>query len=264
MKKISDFILRGMQTVLSRNALENFNQALFRLSTIGLGVGLYDPRQLDEQNFLRRHIKKPEAVVLDVGANRGQYAAMARAVLPAAKIFSFEPHPISFAKLSELAKSLNFVAIHAAVGDRMADVELFDYESDEGSEHASLVPGVIEKIHGSKSSRHLVQMITVDEFVEKQQLCFIDLLKIDVEGAELDVLHGAATTIRENRLGAIQIEFNEMNTLSRTFVRDFMELMPSLRIYRLLQNGDLHMISDKFALYRELFGYQNLVALPHL
>jgi hypothetical protein len=75
------------------------------------------------------------------------------------------------------------------------------------------------------------------------------------------VLKGASNLLREGRISAIQFEFNEMNIVSRVFLKDFNELIPNCRFYRLLRHG-LGPLDPYSPLACEVFAFQNIVALP--
>jgi FkbM family methyltransferase len=265
--RAGDLVVRLSRPLLSRSQLQLVNRLLFRVATAGMGVGCYDTSLFDERNFLRRirgHLRYPPTV-FDVGANRGQYAELILSALPGVRLFSFEPHPVAYASLKRAMRSRpNVTAVNAALGSSCGTATLFDYADAGGSEHASLVPGIIEDIHGGTSVKTEVTSVTLDAFIERIGVAFIDLLKIDVEGAEAIVLRGAQASIASGKIGVVQMEFNEMNAVSRTFVGDLSTLLPRHRLFRILRNGDLLDLSGMPPLRRELFGYQNLVALPEL
>jgi len=90
---------------------------------------------------------------------------------------------------------------------------------------------------------------------------FIDFLKIDVEGYELDVLKGANKMIESNKIKYIQFEFTQLNTTTRIYFKDFWEVLSEkYKIYRLLPN-DLLEIKIYDPTSNEIFGYQNFVAI---
>jgi FkbM family methyltransferase len=239
--------------------LAPLNKLLFRIATAGLGFGVSE-NQADQRLFLRRlrRTLPKSPVVIDVGANSGQYASLVRREIPEAQIISFEPHPIAFA---ELASIPGIRAINMAVGDKSGAVQLFDYAAAPGSEHASLVPGVLEEIHHGTVATITVDCTTLDSFLDSTADGHIDLLKLDVEGFELSVLKGAQRAIAAGRVGVVQFEFNSMNTISRTFIGDFIKALPGYRLYRLLRSGELLPISEEPPIRRELFGYQNIIAI---
>ena len=66
---------------------------------------------------------------------------------------------------------------------------------------------------------------TIDLFVRNNSIQHIDFLKMDVEGAEYEVLKGASTTLRMNAIGALSFEFGCNNLNSRTYLKDFWDLL---------------------------------------
>jgi hypothetical protein len=120
---------------------------------------------------------------------------------------------------------------------------------------------VLTHIHGEQTPACWeVEGITLDDFTEQAKLGSVDLLKIDTEGFELRVLQGARRLIDRDGLAMIQFEFNIMNVATRVFARDFLDLLPEYRFYRLLPAG-LAPLGAYDAVYWEQFAYQNLVAL---
>ncbi len=71
--------------------------------------------------------ERPLDVVFDVGANVGQFAAEAREALPAAKIFSFEPHPRSFEKLADSRADGRMFRHCLALSDVVGEVVFYEY-----------------------------------------------------------------------------------------------------------------------------------------
>ncbi len=214
-----------------------------------------------ERRFLTNYIQQfPDAVILDVGANAGQYAELVRELGPKTVIHSFEPHPKSFAKLAELRDRLN-VKVHAmALGDVESEIEFFDYADDEGSQHASVYRDVIEVVHARPATSVKVRCETLDVVAPRLGIKKIGLLKIDTEGHDYAVLNGARDLLDAGLIDVVQFEFNEMNVISRVFMKDFFALLPGYRIYRLLSNGVI-----EFQVYdptfMEVFAYQNIVCI---
>jgi FkbM family methyltransferase len=149
----------------------------------------------------------------------------------------------------------NSTAINAACGSEAGQLVLYDDVGSARTGHASLHAGIIEEIHKGKSEQH------VDTFATGNGISLIHLLKIDAEGHELEVLKGAGNLLREKRILAIQLEFNEMNVVSGVFFKDFCDLLPNYKFYRMLRNG-LVALDPCSPLRCELFAFQNIVALP--
>jgi FkbM family methyltransferase len=249
--------------LFARTYFSKLNNLLFSASIRGLGVLNYKNDVMSgERCFLRNYLSCQNPIVVDVGANEGHYSADVWAVNSDAHVFAFEPHPETYGRLlSHASGKEKMTAINAACGSAAGQLVLYDYSGSAGTEHASLHAGVIEGIHRRKSEKHVVEVIDLDTFATERDISLIHLLKIDAEGHELEVLKGAANLLRENRILAIQLEFNEMNVVSRVFFKDFCDLLPNYRFYRMLRNG-LVALDPYSPLRCELFAFQNIVALP--
>ena len=98
--------------------MTDVSDALDRAALHSMGVDNFEPKQRDEQLFLRKLAGRlpPDPVIFDVGANVGQYARMVRKAMPGARIFSFEPGPAAFERLKVAKISGAFVPVQAALG----------------------------------------------------------------------------------------------------------------------------------------------------
>jgi FkbM family methyltransferase len=155
-------------------------------------------------------------VLFDVGANVGAFACESRRELPAAKIYSFEPHPRTFEKLSE-SKTDNRIFRHRlALGEEIGDVAFYEYGSEAGGAQLnSLIPNARSPTRfGYKSREIIVRSETLDHFCTRQNINRIDFLKIDVEGAELSVLKGAKDMLARRAIMAVYFEFNDLEPIA--------------------------------------------------
>lgn len=250
--------------LFARTYFAKLNRFLFSVSLRGLGILNYGSlRESGERNFLEKLLKlyasagSPKCVVLDVGANVGNYAREILSITGAAEIYCFEPHPTNVVKLRERVGP-SATVVPCAVGSAAGSLELFDYSDEDGSSHASVYKDVFEKIHKRPHISHTVDVVTIDDFMEKQNIRHVALLKIDTEGHELAALVGASKAILTRGIDVIHFEFNEMNIASRTFLSDFFEVLPEFRFYRLLCDGWIP-LSDRPL--ENIFAYQNIVAI---
>lgn len=240
-----------------------FNKALYRLSLGGLGILNYRTSKVSgEKAFLEKYLSKKGGIVLDVGANSGSYAIEVSSASKGFTVYAFEPHPITFEVLVRNVQPYpNVIPVNIGMSSERGVLKLYDYTDHDGSEHASLFEDVITEIHGaSVAISHEIELTTLDDFINKEKITQIDLLKIDTEGNELAVLQGAANSIAERKIKAIHLEFNEMNVSSRVFFRDFWKMLAGYNFYRLLPNEMIE-IKNYSPLYCEIFAFQNIVAV---
>jgi FkbM family methyltransferase len=242
-------------------ALARVHRALFYMASRGLGLLNYTSDRISGEGLAIDRCLPGVAnpVVFDVGANEGDWI---RAVLqrrPLAVVHAFEPQAALTARQPTFAGDVRLHTV--AVGAEAGTLALYDYATHAGSQHASLLPGVIETVHGAQTRSTNVPVITLDTYCAENAVERIDLLKIDVEGFELNVLRGARRLLDDRRIGAIQFEFNEMNVVGRTFMDDFMaRLSPTHSLHRVLPHGLLPLERHRHW-PNEQFVYQNIVAL---
>lgn len=135
----------------------------------------------------------PGGVALDIGAHIGLFSVfMARLVGPSGRVFSFEPTPFTRDVLHETVRLNGCEGIvqvrPEAVSSTSGSATFYD-TGDQASNANSLVPG------GRARALLPVETVSVDDFAAARDLT-VQCLKIDVEGAELEVLRGASRTIR--------------------------------------------------------------------
>ncbi|MBN8837941.1 MAG: FkbM family methyltransferase [Sphingobacteriia bacterium] len=248
----------------TRNLFFPINKFLFKHSLYGMGILNFENDKVSGESFFIDLFLKnqPNKVIFDVGANVGNYSATLRQKGYLGQIFAFEPHPTTFIQLTKLAEQFNFNAINSGLGKCKEKVFIYDYANNKGSQHASLYKDVITEIHHSSYQQTEIELTTVDDFILENKINKIDLLKIDTEGNELSVLQGAQQAIEKGMIQFIQIEFNEMNIVSKTFMKDIFKILPGYKFYRLLPTGLLP-LKDLQPVLLEIFAFQNIIAIKN-
>jgi len=158
-----------------------------------------------------RKIVKPGMTVVDVGAFIGYYSLLAaRLVGRQGKVYAFEPNPEAFAILSRNIEENGYQrvirAIPKAVSNHGGKVQLFLAERE--AAQTSLYPGK----RGANRSVD-VETVILDEFFSQEGWPEVHVVKIDVEGAEVEVLGGMKNLVRKNPQIKIFIEFNPGNQM---------------------------------------------------
>jgi len=147
--------------------------------------------------FLDR-VLKPGYVAIDVGANSGCHTlVMASAVGGNGKVVAFEPNPRMFNRLKanvKLNRLENVDLCPVALSDQSGIVTLHipkdgDYNQGLGSIHSANLEEASDQVN--------VPKISLDDWVDQHYLSRIDLIKIDVEGHEMQVFKGAYQTLKK-------------------------------------------------------------------
>jgi len=249
--------------VFGRVLFGKLNKFLYQLSLRGLGILNYQGEYLIGENaWLKSYLKgKSKPIVFDVGANIGDYSKTIFEINQEARVFAFEPHPKTFKNLIHNIKFKNFEAFNVGVGNEKGILELFDYDTKDGSSHASLYKDVIKDLHKGNPISHSVNIITLDKVLNDKNIHELDLLKIDTEGNEYNVLEGVKTFLEKKKIKAIHMEFNEMNIISKSSFKDFWDLLSDYDFYRILPGGELLPIKDYSPIMTEIYAFQNIVAM---
>jgi FkbM family methyltransferase len=152
--------------------------------------------EADNYTLLRQQVK-PGMHILDIGAHIGLFSATCSQLAgPQGKIICFEPTADTFSVLKEtlrLNHCENVTALQAAVGDKEGTATFY-VSSMAGSNTNSLV----KNKSGKELSEYDVRLVTIDGVVSEYSLK-PSLIKIDAEGAELDVLKGGAKTFTDHK-----------------------------------------------------------------
>lgn len=222
----------------------------------------YSLKASGELSFVRDYLKKYVGLnptFFDVGSNVGQYATLLRKFYPEANIHFFEPNPATFAKLQMHFRDEKFLN-NLGLSDKVGELELFFQADNHTSVQASLNKEVVTDIAGAQNlSSASVRIVTIDSYSIANNVDRIDFLKIDTEGFELEVLHGAAGLLKQKKIRCIQFEFNEVNIVKRRFIKDFYDLLPDYDFYRLDENRMIPM--NNWSPNHEIFRFQNVVAI---
>jgi FkbM family methyltransferase len=146
--------------------------------------------------------------LFDVGANDGATAIAALSHFNEARIFAFEPHPLTFATLRENVSGPRFQAFNIAFGDKQGEAELFSYDNNKIN---SLVPDARYAMRfGKKGNPIKISISTIDDFCAAHCIATIDVLKIDTEGFDLSVMRGAAGKLARREVRFVYTEFNDI------------------------------------------------------
>lgn len=184
----------------------------------------YRSGQLHEPPVSRELVArvKNARVLADVGAHIGYYGCLAGAVAPMLQVFLFEMNH-SLIEIIERNLAANRIADYQIINRPVSDgPKLIGYAGDSTDPGLSARPPATA---GDASNQIVVEALALDDFFAGQGV-FPDVIKIDVQGAELDVLKGAQRILREHH----PILFLEVHP---TILGDFGAAVAD--VYRLLE-----------------------------
>lgn len=247
--------------ILGNRLLQPFFEMLFKVAVKGMNYDRGHVPSLSGERYILQLLqeKNPGSnlTIFDVGANTGQYAGLVMdTVRKKFDLYSFEPQKHAFGELRKVTDRLSFHPVNIAMGATAGKTNIF-YENA-GSVLASMFPSYYNTYDVSLDKSEEIEVTTVDAFCQAHRIGTIDLLKIDVEGYEIEVLKGCRQMLADRRVRMIQFEFGIASVEARIFMKDFFGLLPNYHIYRILQNGIRKM---HYSEYAEVFLTTNYLAV---
>lgn len=149
-------------------------------------------------------------VIFDIGANIGTWTLLAKAIYPHAEIHAFEPLPQHFAGFQKSAAGITGVRLHeVALGAEGACVTMHVNSFSDTSSVLDLTALGRDEWDQSTIDEVPLTLRGLDEFVAEHHIKLPDLVKLDVQGFELEVLKGAERTLAHAKAVIAEVSFKE-------------------------------------------------------
>lgn len=194
-------------------ALAGFGRSLNRL---------YENRNHDaysngEFTVLKKLAQLKPALIIDGGANVGKYSTLIREADKDVKIVAFEPVPATFDILTTKLKdqsNIEFVKKGLYKDNCPFEINLFSSNT-----HSSIVE--IEGLNYKSTGKTTIDLVKGDDFCAENEIESIDLLKLDLEGVELDALYGFEKMLDAGKIRMVQFEYGYINITTKHLLVDF-------------------------------------------
>lgn len=209
-----------------------------------------------------RSIVKSGDVCLDVGGNIGWYTTLFQKLVGSeGKVYSFEPIPSIFEKLSANVSRneppQNVVLNNIVLGDTNSTIELHIFD-DLPNGHSS-----ISTFGRENYSSVQCPMTTIDDYLKENSVGPVDVIKMDIEGAELMMLKGANSLFEQERPPIWEIEMALATTKGFGYLpNDLIEFIRSKADY------DFYLIDELSSGLRKIDGFEpddigaNVLCIP--
>ncbi len=193
MKKIIKKLFRKISLIIAPQLYLNF---MFSNVNQSDWKNIFNENTENEMGLLKYFLTNKNDVFFDVGANLGKYVFLSAKLVNHNNIHAFEPHPGLFNDLKQLFKGVKFHNL--ALSNQIGTIE-FKIPIFEGKEIHTRGKLDVDFVENNETDANIlkVEVDKLDNFTEK--LNNVKLIKIDVEGAEFDVLSGAIETINKFR-----------------------------------------------------------------
>ena len=164
-------------------------------------------------------LDRPPNVIIDGGANIGASSVDFALRYPDARIIAIEPEEQNFQLLVKNAKPfLNIFPMRAALWREETNLAILDGGTGAWGFQR------VEELPGAGSILQTVPAVTVDQVMEEYGISFIDILKLDIEGSEVEVLESSAPWVHKVEILIIELHEEIRPDCRRSFeiaVKDF-------------------------------------------
>lgn len=171
--------------------------------------------------------------VIDIGANVGLWSIAIAKLTNAKKIIAFEPIPSVFEQLVKNTNNYpNITCINSAVGSSSKDV-VINAEIRSGMSSVLMIRGSTRQkygMDGEESYKVNVPMVALDH--ELNEIEEISLLKVDVQGYELEVFKGARNTLSRTRILMTEVTY-ETHYYGDQQIMDYLNFIQSIANFQL-------------------------------
>jgi FkbM family methyltransferase len=160
--------------------------------------------------------------VLDIGANEGFYTLKVKQNNPSCRVLSVEPNPLSFRLLSKNIGSNGLRRIsllNAAITGRNGSIrlEIVPEVTSIGSKDIGLQDR--QWLDSRRIKRVQARSMTLPSLCRKHDVGVIDILKIDVEGAEMDILRNGRSVLQRTRRVVVEWHTPQLRDEVKRFMR---------------------------------------------
>lgn len=262
MSWLSDILWRKYVRRFSRPEQQARNRKYINRALSAYGYGNSANPDISGESFLVGKVLPAlgPKVVLDIGANIGDYSRLVLETLPEARVFSFEPLRESLTTLERLSSEFGdrAVAVGLGVGNKVQDLEI---HFDPGATtHASFSPEAADVPYVSNAETRTISVTTLDAFAESHlDGQTVDFIKIDTEGFEAEVLQGAQDMLVRHRPMAVQIEFNWHHMFRSHSLHYLSRYLNGYELFQLVPGGMAR--RDAKDPLSNLFAFSNFVFL---
>ncbi|HET9995786.1 MAG TPA: FkbM family methyltransferase [Candidatus Acidoferrum sp.] len=219
---------------------------------------IYNQFEKMETRFAER-LLRPGMTAIDIGAHHGLYTLLlSKRVGRQGRVVAFEPSPRECERLKKHLRwnrCSNVELVPCALGEEPGETDLFLVEGYQDWCNSLRPPAV-----GGPAKTVRVSVRRLDDALAERNISKVDFIKLDVEGAELSVLHGAMRLLQSESRPAILAEVQDIRTLPWGYgAREILQFLIRMnyRWFAIAAKGALLPVSC----HQESYD-ANLVALP--
>ena len=196
----------------------------------GMLNGIYATVELEK---LVKDIEVPETII-DIGSNKGQFILLMEQIFPNKIVYSFEPIIEMINKQKKFYKYKKNITFHnLALGSSICSKEFLITSRMDSSSFLKVVSNTNKSKNYSVIEKRDIKVSTLDEIFLNEKISHPILIKMDVQGYELEVLKGANDLLKKIDYLLLEVSKNEMyqNQPTEKIIVEYLKIF-NFEIYR--------------------------------
>jgi len=178
-------------------------------------VPVREPLDAVEREFVLQFasaFRQPELVVFDIGASWGVVSRTLAKLANVRTVHAFEPHPDSFAKLRTRVQAYPSIVCHnVALGNKNGREKLHVSALADSSSLLPMAQRHKDEFPGSGACQEIdIEVARLDDYIAAHQLPPPDVIKVDVQGYELEVLRGGVKALQQAKFCILELSFGAL------------------------------------------------------
>jgi FkbM family methyltransferase len=245
----------------ARTILGLTNIPLIKISVPKYGYRFFCPINVNKDDFINMTIREEEIIqhfqpcrgdiVVDIGAHIGRYALIAsKRVGENGRVVAIEANPDNFQMLNsnvELNQLTNVKSLNCAVYSQETKIKLYLAGERTGQTIYNTI--MVERANEGREKFVEINANTLDYLLQLQSISEVNWIKIDVEGAEYEVLRGATSIISHSKDISLLIEVHNLSGSNTTLYEPIVEFLKKynfkIDFEKTYDGGEKHLIARK-------------------
>lgn len=182
-------------------------------------------------------------IVFDIGSNLGQTISKVKKIFPNSYLHSFEPSKVCFKKITQDYGNVEKIFLNnKAIGSEKGSLEFNEYSW-------SALNSFLKRAYTKSeiNDTYFVDIISVDDYCRENDIPYINLLKTDTEGFELNVLKGSNKMMNQNKVQFVFVEiFFYENYIGQSSFSDIFNYL-SQNGFKMIRFYDFEYTNEGFA-----------------
>ena len=203
-----------------------------------IDYGIYEPEMIESIKAILR----PGDTFIDLGGNEAYFSLIAaRHIGPSGKVFCIEPQERLWPTIIQNASAnriSNIIIVPYGVSDSKGQVEITLYPSLNSG-----ASSIVTTFRSSFYPRQQISLASLDALIEEYRIDVVDLIKIDIEGFEVNALRSASKALQSHKIKKLLIEIHplQLKRLGQS-EKDLFSLLQDHGYYY-KHDGEIHLFS---------------------